>query len=385
MARVAPTEDGPHESHPLNKIVPITTDIPRRTLFSGIEETKDSAMENNPSLPALTEKPSQAALAPVRAMGSQVQLVHPQLAVQNRLPPTAAMHPPPLLPQWAQYIEASESTFLGLAKELIRKLQAEDDNLSKDTGETSAAALAKAEKDKENMQTIALEIFGLTNAEDGNEALSKLQLKDEAVCAKAEFLACFGSITALWCFAYLISRCGAEPNNKTFLLQDPQGLNLLNKLIWLSSWDSKRSKGHKPTAKTAREALGLIGADLNQLLKDMLPPSALGTDSVSLTHGVAVLEFVAETLFKATQCKSDESSRHIFFTVESEHPYSNGDSMKRYICIPGADKIVVEFDKLSATETSHDLISFHRSSECSDKDAYQKKILRPKHMFNGKL
>lgn len=72
-----------------------------------------------------------------------------------------------------------------------------------------------------------------------------------------------------------------------------------------------------------------------------------------------ILEWLALTLFRATTRTDDESAQHSIFTIESEHPYRANSNIVQNVFIPGASKIIVQFDPLSKTEPATVLIAFY--------------------------
>ena len=65
------------------------------------------------------------------------------------------------------------------------------------------------------------------------------------------------------------------------------------------------------------------------------------------------------------EAKVDPSNDHVIFTFETLHPYLPNESMRGAICLPGATKIIIDFDKRSNTELNIDTLVFYEDEDCT--------------------
>jgi hypothetical protein len=72
-----------------------------------------------------------------------------------------------------------------------------------------------------------------------------------------------------------------------------------------------------------------------------------------------ISRWVALTLFRATMSPGDDNLRRTLYTFETRHPYSLGTKITERIHIPGAQQLVVKFDKRSCTLPNVDQLNFY--------------------------
>ena len=70
-------------------------------------------------------------------------------------------------------------------------------------------------------------------------------------------------------------------------------------------------------------------------------------------------------IFANTVTNEDESSKHIFISFESQHPYKHNAKIVERIYVPYATDLIVTFDKRCQTENASDSLTFFEDEECT--------------------
>lgn len=79
----------------------------------------------------------------------------------------------------------------------------------------------------------------------------------------------------------------------------------------------------------------------------------------------ALTTWASVQIYSKTITQEDESDEHVIAAYESNHPYRSNERVFQLIHVPYAQKLLVQFDSRSCTESVTDALVFYEDEQCT--------------------